>query len=96
MLRCCTDADSFLALLLWFMRLNQVGFNVCLTLTFPFLQNISQCFLLICCFNLQGTKAEKAVQLSSVKCYLGLKKKLKPPTRYKNHLCSRYACFSTA
>lgn len=32
-------------------------------------------------FPLQGAKAERAIQLSSVKCYLGLKKKLKPPTR---------------
>lgn len=34
-------------------------------------------------FLFQGTKAEKVMQLSSVKCYLGLKKKLKPPTRYQ-------------
>uniref|UniRef100_A0A3Q3IIG9 ArfGAP with RhoGAP domain, ankyrin repeat and PH domain 2 n=1 Tax=Monopterus albus TaxID=43700 RepID=A0A3Q3IIG9_MONAL len=31
--------------------------------------------------DIKSTKAEKAVQLKSVKCYLGLKKKLKPPTR---------------
>lgn len=30
----------------------------------------------------RGTKAEKVIQLSSVKCYLGLKKKLKPPTSW--------------
>ncbi|XP_074555095.1 arf-GAP with Rho-GAP domain, ANK repeat and PH domain-containing protein 2 isoform X1 [Halichoeres trimaculatus] len=30
--------------------------------------------------DIKATKAEKAVQLSSVKCYLGLRKKLKPPT----------------
>lgn len=32
-------------------------------------------------FFLQSTKAEKVIQLKCVKCYLGLKKKLKPPTR---------------
>ncbi|XP_076581754.1 arf-GAP with Rho-GAP domain, ANK repeat and PH domain-containing protein 2 isoform X2 [Chaetodon auriga] len=32
--------------------------------------------------DIKGTKAEKAIQLSSVKCYLGLKKKLKPPTSW--------------
>ncbi|XP_038586650.1 arf-GAP with Rho-GAP domain, ANK repeat and PH domain-containing protein 2 isoform X2 [Micropterus salmoides] len=30
--------------------------------------------------DIKGTKAEKVIQLKSVKCYLGLKKKLKPPT----------------
>ncbi|XP_041820950.1 arf-GAP with Rho-GAP domain, ANK repeat and PH domain-containing protein 2 [Chelmon rostratus] len=30
----------------------------------------------------KGTKAEKVIQLSSLKCYLGLKKKLKPPTSW--------------
>ncbi|XP_070785719.1 arf-GAP with Rho-GAP domain, ANK repeat and PH domain-containing protein 2 [Enoplosus armatus] len=30
--------------------------------------------------DIKGTKAEKVIQLSSVKCYLGLKRKLKPPT----------------
>ncbi|TKS92897.1 Arf-GAP with [Collichthys lucidus] len=29
--------------------------------------------------DIKGTKAEKAIQLKSVKCYLGLKRKLKPP-----------------
>ncbi|KAM9335311.1 arf-GAP with Rho-GAP domain, ANK repeat and PH domain-containing protein 2 [Symphorus nematophorus] len=32
--------------------------------------------------DIKGTKAEKVIQLSSVKCYLGLKKKLKPPTSW--------------
>ncbi|KAI3376380.1 hypothetical protein L3Q82_016862 [Scortum barcoo] len=32
--------------------------------------------------DIKGTKAEKAIQLSSAKCYLGLKKKLKPPTSW--------------
>nr|XP_020467021.1 arf-GAP with Rho-GAP domain, ANK repeat and PH domain-containing protein 2 [Monopterus albus] len=32
--------------------------------------------------DIKSTKAEKAVQLKSVKCYLGLKKKLKPPTSW--------------
>uniref|UniRef100_A0A4W6E7W8 ArfGAP with RhoGAP domain, ankyrin repeat and PH domain 2 n=1 Tax=Lates calcarifer TaxID=8187 RepID=A0A4W6E7W8_LATCA len=31
--------------------------------------------------DIKSTKAEKAIQLKSVKCYLGLKRKLKPPTR---------------
>uniref|UniRef100_A0A3Q3RH75 ArfGAP with RhoGAP domain, ankyrin repeat and PH domain 2 n=1 Tax=Mastacembelus armatus TaxID=205130 RepID=A0A3Q3RH75_9TELE len=31
--------------------------------------------------DIKSTKVEKAVLLKSVKCYLGLKKKLKPPTR---------------
>ncbi|KAI9543358.1 hypothetical protein NQZ68_012007, partial [Dissostichus eleginoides] len=31
--------------------------------------------------DIKGTKAEKVIQLNSLKCYLGLKKKLKPPTR---------------
>ncbi|KAM4536920.1 arf-GAP with Rho-GAP domain, ANK repeat and PH domain-containing protein 2 isoform 1-T3 [Odontesthes bonariensis] len=30
----------------------------------------------------KSNKAEKAIQLKSVKCYLGLKKKLKPPTNW--------------
>ncbi|XP_044040959.1 arf-GAP with Rho-GAP domain, ANK repeat and PH domain-containing protein 2 isoform X2 [Siniperca chuatsi] len=30
--------------------------------------------------DIKGTKAEKVIHLNSVKCYLGLKKKLKPPT----------------
>ncbi|KAG7241617.1 hypothetical protein INR49_025537 [Caranx melampygus] len=34
--------------------------------------------------DIKSTKPEKEIQLKSVKCYLGLKKKLKPPTR---HLC---------
>ncbi|XP_073331305.1 arf-GAP with Rho-GAP domain, ANK repeat and PH domain-containing protein 2 [Pagrus major] len=32
--------------------------------------------------DIKATKAEKAIQLNSVKCYLGLKKKLKPPTSW--------------
>nr|XP_020484890.1 arf-GAP with Rho-GAP domain, ANK repeat and PH domain-containing protein 2 [Labrus bergylta]XP_020484892.1 arf-GAP with Rho-GAP domain, ANK repeat and PH domain-containing protein 2 [Labrus bergylta]XP_029132333.1 arf-GAP with Rho-GAP domain, ANK repeat and PH domain-containing protein 2 [Labrus bergylta] len=32
--------------------------------------------------DIKGTKAEKAIQLHSVKCYLGLRKKLKPPTSW--------------
>ncbi|XP_039997410.1 arf-GAP with Rho-GAP domain, ANK repeat and PH domain-containing protein 2 [Xiphias gladius] len=32
--------------------------------------------------DIKSTKAEKAVQLKSVKCYLGLKKKLKPPSSW--------------
>ncbi|XP_068611809.1 arf-GAP with Rho-GAP domain, ANK repeat and PH domain-containing protein 2 [Brachionichthys hirsutus] len=32
--------------------------------------------------DIKGTKAEKTLQLSSVKCYLGLKKKLKPPNSW--------------
>ncbi|XP_078131876.1 arf-GAP with Rho-GAP domain, ANK repeat and PH domain-containing protein 2 isoform X2 [Sander vitreus] len=32
--------------------------------------------------DIKGTKAEKVIQLNSVKCYLGLKKKLKPPTSW--------------
>uniref|UniRef100_A0A3B3C376 ArfGAP with RhoGAP domain, ankyrin repeat and PH domain 2 n=1 Tax=Oryzias melastigma TaxID=30732 RepID=A0A3B3C376_ORYME len=32
--------------------------------------------------DIKSTKAEKAVQLKFVKCYLGLKKKLKPPTNW--------------
>ncbi|XP_028284564.1 arf-GAP with Rho-GAP domain, ANK repeat and PH domain-containing protein 2 isoform X2 [Parambassis ranga] len=32
--------------------------------------------------DIKSTKAEKTVQLRSVKCYLGLKKKLKPPTSW--------------
>uniref|UniRef100_A0A3B4Z229 PH domain-containing protein n=1 Tax=Seriola lalandi dorsalis TaxID=1841481 RepID=A0A3B4Z229_SERLL len=31
--------------------------------------------------DIKSTKAEKVIQLKSLKCYLGLKKKLKPPTR---------------
>uniref|UniRef100_A0A8D3A5L7 Uncharacterized protein n=1 Tax=Scophthalmus maximus TaxID=52904 RepID=A0A8D3A5L7_SCOMX len=31
--------------------------------------------------DIKSTKAEKAILLKSVKCYLGLRKKLKPPTR---------------
>uniref|UniRef100_A0A3B4ZYD2 PH domain-containing protein n=1 Tax=Stegastes partitus TaxID=144197 RepID=A0A3B4ZYD2_9TELE len=31
--------------------------------------------------DIKSTKAEKAIQLKCVKCYLGLKKKLKPPTK---------------
>ncbi|XP_050931666.1 LOW QUALITY PROTEIN: arf-GAP with Rho-GAP domain, ANK repeat and PH domain-containing protein 2 [Lates calcarifer] len=32
--------------------------------------------------DIKSTKAEKAIQLKSVKCYLGLKRKLKPPTSW--------------
>ncbi|XP_068164232.1 arf-GAP with Rho-GAP domain, ANK repeat and PH domain-containing protein 2 isoform X2 [Antennarius striatus] len=32
--------------------------------------------------DIKGTKAEKMLQLSSVKCYLGLRKKLKPPNSW--------------
>ncbi|XP_008281667.1 arf-GAP with Rho-GAP domain, ANK repeat and PH domain-containing protein 2 [Stegastes partitus] len=32
--------------------------------------------------DIKSTKAEKAIQLKCVKCYLGLKKKLKPPTNW--------------
>ncbi|KAL3046378.1 hypothetical protein OYC64_004396 [Pagothenia borchgrevinki] len=32
--------------------------------------------------DIKGTKAEKVIQLNSLKCYLGLKKKLKPPTSW--------------
>ncbi|XP_029382071.1 arf-GAP with Rho-GAP domain, ANK repeat and PH domain-containing protein 2 [Echeneis naucrates] len=32
--------------------------------------------------DMKSTKAEKVIQLKSVKCYLGLKKKLKPPTSW--------------
>ncbi|XP_035531725.1 arf-GAP with Rho-GAP domain, ANK repeat and PH domain-containing protein 2 [Morone saxatilis] len=32
--------------------------------------------------DIKSTKAEKVIQLSSLKCYLGLKKKLKPPTSW--------------
>ncbi|KAM9836340.1 arf-GAP with Rho-GAP domain, ANK repeat and PH domain-containing protein 2 [Aulostomus maculatus] len=32
--------------------------------------------------DIKSTKAEKMIQLKSVKCYLGLKKKLKPPTSW--------------
>ncbi|XP_070710813.1 arf-GAP with Rho-GAP domain, ANK repeat and PH domain-containing protein 2 [Pempheris klunzingeri] len=32
--------------------------------------------------DIKGTKAEKVIQLNSAKCYLGLKKKLKPPTSW--------------
>ncbi|XP_037614680.1 arf-GAP with Rho-GAP domain, ANK repeat and PH domain-containing protein 2 [Sebastes umbrosus] len=32
--------------------------------------------------DIKGTKAEKVIQLNSVKCYLGLKKKLKPPNSW--------------
>ncbi|XP_042367788.1 arf-GAP with Rho-GAP domain, ANK repeat and PH domain-containing protein 2 isoform X2 [Plectropomus leopardus] len=32
--------------------------------------------------DIKGTKAEKVIHLKSVKCYLGLKKKLKPPTSW--------------
>uniref|UniRef100_A0A671W245 ArfGAP with RhoGAP domain, ankyrin repeat and PH domain 2 n=1 Tax=Sparus aurata TaxID=8175 RepID=A0A671W245_SPAAU len=44
----------------------------------------SSAFLVIKkCFDtdIKATKAERAIQLNSVKCYLGLKRKLKPPTR---------------
>lgn len=33
-------------------------------------------------FFVQNTKAEKEIQLKMVKCYLGLKKKLKPPCKW--------------
>ncbi|XP_072233103.1 arf-GAP with Rho-GAP domain, ANK repeat and PH domain-containing protein 2 [Leuresthes tenuis] len=36
----------------------------------------------------KSTKAEKAIQLKSVKCYLGLKKKLKPPTNWGFTVCT--------
>ncbi|XP_010774515.1 arf-GAP with Rho-GAP domain, ANK repeat and PH domain-containing protein 2-like [Notothenia coriiceps] len=32
--------------------------------------------------DIKGTKAEKVIQLNSLNCYLGLKKKLKPPTSW--------------
>ncbi|XP_041842533.1 arf-GAP with Rho-GAP domain, ANK repeat and PH domain-containing protein 2 isoform X2 [Melanotaenia boesemani] len=32
--------------------------------------------------DIKSTKAERAVQLKTVKCYMGLKKKLKPPTNW--------------
>ncbi|XP_029311166.1 arf-GAP with Rho-GAP domain, ANK repeat and PH domain-containing protein 2 isoform X2 [Cottoperca gobio] len=32
--------------------------------------------------DIKATKAEKVIQLNSVKCYLGLKRKLKPPTSW--------------
>nr|XP_046237529.1 arf-GAP with Rho-GAP domain, ANK repeat and PH domain-containing protein 2 isoform X2 [Scatophagus argus] len=38
--------------------------------------------------DIKATKAEKAIQLSSVKCYLGLKKKLKPPTSWGFTVCT--------
>ncbi|CAG5929182.1 unnamed protein product [Menidia menidia] len=38
--------------------------------------------------DIKSAKAEKAIQLKCVKCYLGLKKKLKPPTNWGFTVCT--------
>uniref|UniRef100_A0A3Q2QSQ4 Arf-GAP with Rho-GAP domain, ANK repeat and PH domain-containing protein 2 n=1 Tax=Fundulus heteroclitus TaxID=8078 RepID=A0A3Q2QSQ4_FUNHE len=43
--------------------------------------SVSSFSCLFSLFFVQNTKAEKEIQLKMVKCYLGLKKKLKPPTK---------------